>query len=207
MFCSTRWARSAALIASVALTLVVMPGGGVLAQQESSQALEQASSGNDGNSGAGANSGNTSSGNAGRDGNGNGGSASAGDAGATEDTGSTGAPLPENAELLEALGILDDVTNYGLTVLSGLDIPIELLPPPVAEPISAVPEDVNTGGQGGSGESSSISTEPGSGEAPAGGSINSASEDGVGSTSTGERKRDRQGNTADGGSETTTSGG
>ena len=92
-------------------------------------ALEQARSGEDGTSGAGANSGNTSTGNAKRDKNGNGGNASAGSAGeggTTETADSEEAPLPENAELLEALGILDVVTDYDLTVLDGLDIPIDV---------------------------------------------------------------------------------
>ncbi len=198
MLSRTHWARTVALTTAIAFVFAAFPPDSVLAQ---------ARSGEDGNSGAGAASGNTSSGNAGRDGNGNGGSASAGDAGSSENTEANEAPLPENAELLEALGILDDVTAYGLTVLTGLDIPVELLPPPVAEPVTAVPEDVNTGGQGGSGETSSISTEPGSGAAPAGGASSSASEDGVGSTSNGERKRDRQANNADGGEETTSTGG
>ncbi|MBA3450548.1 MAG: hypothetical protein H0T18_04985 [Chloroflexia bacterium] len=205
MLSRTRWARAAALTAAVAFAVAALPSEAVLAQQE--VAWEQARSGEDGNSGAGAGSGTTSSGNAGRDGNGNGGSASAGDAGSSESAESTEAPLPDNAELLKALGILDDVTAYGLTVLTGLDIPVELLPPPAEEPVSAVPEDVNTGGQGGTGETSSISTEAGDGAAPAGGSIDSASADGVGSTSTGERKRDRQGNTTDGGADTASAGG
>jgi hypothetical protein len=114
--------------------------------------------------------------------------------------------LPENAELLEALGILDDVTTYDLTVLSGLDIPIDLLPPPPADTAPAAPSDVDTGGVGPSGvttgdatveevttgETSTISTEPGSGSAPAGGSTGTAAEDGVGATDNGGRDRPRK---------------
>ena len=79
-----------------------------------SVALEQARSGEDGTSGAGANSGNTSTGNAERDKNGNGGNASAGEGGTTDTTAPEEAPLPENADLLAALGILDVVTAYDL---------------------------------------------------------------------------------------------
>ena len=73
---------------------------------------------------------------------------SAGEGGTTETADSEEAPLPENAELLEALGILDVVTAYDLTVLSGLDIPIELLPPPPADAAPAAPSDIDTGGAG-----------------------------------------------------------
>jgi hypothetical protein len=107
--------------------------------------------------------------------------------------------------LLATLGILDDVTAYNLTVLSGLDIPIEYLPPPPADSVPAAPSDINTGGVGSSGvtsgdatieevttgETSTISTDPGSGEAPAGGSTGTAAADGVGSTDNGENTRNR----------------
>ena len=209
------WARVAALTASLAIITAALPAGSTFAQQAPTQDLEQARSGEDGISGSGAGSGNTSTGNARRDNEGNGGNASAGSAGegitdvagSSEGTGSDDAPLPENAELLEALGVLDDVTTYNLTILTGLDIPIELLPPPPAEPVSTVPDDINTGGEGSSGETapvdtatneitstgetSAISTEPGTGAAPAGGSTGTAAEDGVGSTESGERVRDR----------------
>jgi hypothetical protein len=204
----TSWARITALAASLAIITAGLPAGSAFAQQAPSAALEQARSGEDGTSGAGADSGNTSTGNAKRDKNGNGGSTSAGSAGegGSTDTGadSEAAPLPENAELLEALGILDDVTAYDLTVLSGLDIPIELLPPP-ADAVPAAPSDIDTGGVGTSGttsgdatveetttdETSTISTEPGSGAAPAGGSTGTAAADGVGATDNGEKVRDR----------------
>lgn len=203
------WARIAALTASLAIITAALPAGSTFAQQAPTQDLEQARSGEDGTSGSGAGAGNTSTGNAGRDRDGNGGNASAGSAGegvtdvagSTESADSTGAPLPANAELLEALGVLDDVTAYDLTILTGLDIPIELLPPPPAEPVSTVPDDINTGGAGSSsetapgdtstGEASSISTEPGTGAAPAGGSTGTAAADGVGATDSGERVRDR----------------
>ena len=129
---STSWARVAALAASLASIAAGLPAGSAFAQEAPSATLEQARSGEDGSSGSGANSGNTSTGNAERDNDGNGGSASAGDAGegGTTETGtSEEAPLPENAETLEALGILDVVIAYDLTVLSGLEIPITLLPP------------------------------------------------------------------------------
>jgi hypothetical protein len=213
------WARVAALTASLAIVTAALPVGSAFAQQAPTQDLEQARSGEDGTSGAGAGSGNTSTGNARRDKDGNGGNASAGSAGegvtdvagTTEGAESNEAPLPENAELLDALGILDDVTTYDLTVLSGLDIPIELLPPPPAEPVSAAPDDIDTGGQGSTsettpaetstGETSSISTEPGTGAAPAGGSTGTAAADGVGATESGERDRDRPRNNDDGGAE------
>lgn len=213
------WARVAALTASLAIIAAALPGDSVFAQEAPSQSLEQARSGEDGASGAGANSGNTSTGNAKRDKDGNAGSATAGgagDAGATESTESEGPPLPENAAVLSALGILDDVTVYGLDILGGLDIPVELLPAPPADPVPAAPDDVNTGGQGSSGETSSgetptgetssISTEPGSGAAPAGGSTGTAAADGVGSTDSGEKVRDRPKKNADGATDTATSG-
>jgi len=213
---TTSWARITALAASLAIIMAGMPAGSAFAQQAPSVDLEQARSGEDGSSGAGADSGNTSTGNAKRDKNGNGGSTSAGSAGegGTTDTAadSEEAPLPENAELLEALGILDDVTAYDLTVLSGLDIPIELLPPPPADAVPAAPSDIDTGGVGTSGttsgdatidetttdESSTISTEPGSGAAPAGGSTGTAAADGVGATDNGERVRDHPRKSDDG---------
>lgn len=204
----TSRARITALAASLAIIMAGLPAASAFAQEAPSQALEQARSGEDGTSGAGATSGNTSTGNARRDKDGNGGNASAGSAGegaTTETAESEEAPLPENAELLEALGILDDVTTYDLTVLSGLDIPIEYLPPAPADPVPAAPSDIDTGGQGPSGvtsgdatieeattgETSTISTEPGSGEAPASGSTGTAAADGIGATDNGERTRDR----------------
>ena len=187
-----RWTRIAALTAGFAFIASTSPA--TILAQESSVALEQARSGEDGSSGAGATSGNMSSGNAERDRNGNGGNssaASAGEGGSDEAAETTAESLPENAELLDALGVLDDVTMAGIDVLTGLQIPVELLPAPVAEPVTAVPTDINTGGQGGTGESSSstISTEPGTGTAPAGGATSSASEDGEGNS--GDRDRDR----------------
>jgi hypothetical protein len=204
---STSWARITALAASLTFITAGLPAGSAFAQQAPSAALEQASSGEDGTSGSGANSGNTSTGNAKRDKDGNGGSASAGNAGeggTTETAGSEGAPLPENAELLAALGILDDVTAYDLTVLSGLDIPIELLPPPT-DPVPAAPSDINTGGQAPSGvtsgdatisetttsDTSTIATEPGLGAAPATGSTGTAAADGIGATDNSVSGRDR----------------
>jgi hypothetical protein len=204
---STTWARITALAASLTIITAGLPAGSAFAQQAPA-ALEQARSGEDGTSGAGANSGNSSTGNAERDKDGNGGNASAGSAGeggTTETADAEGAPLPENAELLEALGILDDVTAYDLTVLSGLDIPIELLPPPPADAVPAAPSDINTGGQAPSGvitgdatieevttgETSTISTEPGSGAAPATGSTGTAAADGIGATDSSESGRDR----------------
>jgi hypothetical protein len=211
-------ARAAATAAAVAVFAAAVPAGSVFAQQSPTVALEQARSGEDGTSGAGATSGSMTSGNdsAKRDKNGNGGTASAGSAGpsttgtASDGTGNSGGggnggggnggggeeassapPLPENAEVLDALGILDDVTVYGLDVLSGLDIPVELLPAPVEEPASSVPDDINTGGQGSSGSTSNVSTEPGSGSAPAGGSTNTVAADGTNSSSGGEKTRDR----------------
>lgn len=185
-----RWARVAALTAGFAVVAAASPAA-ILAQSEP-VALEQARSGEDGTSGAGATSGNMSSGNAGRDRNGNGGNASVASAGegAPADEAAPAESLPANAELLNALGVLDEVTMAGIDVLTGLDIPVELLPPPVAEPVSAVPTDINTGGQGGSGQSSSISTEAGTGSAPSGGATNSAAEDGE-NNSGGGGNRDR----------------
>lgn len=206
MMSNAAWARIAALFTAAIVATAAGPVDSAFAQQSPAVALEQARSGEDGTSGAGATSGSMTSGNdsAKRDKNGNGGTASAGSAGTgTTDVASGGggnggggeaasaAPLPENAEVLDALGILDDVTVYGLDVLAGLDIPVELLPPPVEEPVSSVPEDVNTGGQGSSGATSNVSTEPGNGGAPAGGSTNTIAADGVGSSSNGEKTRDR----------------
>jgi len=206
----TSWARITALAASLAIITAGLPAGSAFAQQAPSVDLEQARSGEDGTTGAGADSGNTTTGNAKRDKNGNGGSTSVGSAGeggttGTADADSEEAPLPENAELLEALGILNIVTTYDLTVLSGLDIPVALLPPPPADSVPAAPSDVDTGGVGSSGvtsgeatidesttdETSTISTEPGSGAAPAGGSTGTAAADGVGATDNGEKVRDR----------------
>ena len=187
-----RWARIAALTAGFAIAAVATPAA-ILAQ-EAPVELEQARSGEDGTSGAGATSGNMASGNAERDRNGNGGNASAGSAGEGDAAGTTEASsesLPENAELLDALGVLDDVTMAGIDVLTGLQIPVELLPAPVEEPTTSVPTDINTGGQGGSSQSSTsaISTEPGTGSAPAGGATSSAAEDGEGNS--GQQDRDR----------------
>jgi hypothetical protein len=184
MLNTSRLVRAATLCGALALVGASLSLDVVLAQETPSVALEQARKGEDGSSDAGAGSGNMSSGTAKRDSNGNGGNASAGGSGevATAD-GSSGtgtapaegeaAPLPENAELLDRLGILDDVTTYGVDVLVGMDIPVELLPelePEVAT--TTAPADVNTGGEGTSG-------------APAGGSTSAASEDG------GEKVRDR----------------
>jgi hypothetical protein len=198
-----RWARTAALTAGFAFVAATVAPQAILAQQ-APVALEQARSGEDGTSGAGAGSGNMSSGNADRDNNGNAGTATAGTAGDSENSGNGEAgseSLPENAELLDALGVLDDVTMAGIDVLTGLEIPVELLPVPVEEPVTAVPTDINTGGQGGSGQSSSstISTEPGTGTAPASGATSSAAEDGEGNS--GDRNRDRPRNNDDGGTE------
>jgi hypothetical protein len=211
----TSWARAAALTASFAIITAALPAASTFAQQAPTQELEQARAGEDGSSGSGAGSGNTSTGNAGRDEDGNGGNASAGSAGegvtdvadSTESPESSEAPLPENAELLDALGVLDDVTAYDLTILTGLDIPISLLPPPPVEPDSAAPDDINTGGQGTTsetapadtstgetaptGEISSISTDSGTDAAPAGGSTGTAADDGVGAMEDGERVRER----------------
>ena len=176
-------ARAAALTGALTLLGASLPMDVALAQQNPTVALEQARKGEDGSSNAGAGSGNMSSGTASRDKNGNGGNANAGSAGevATADGSSGGesapadaAPLPENAELLDRLGILDDVTTYGIDVLVGMDIPVELLPEQAPEPEAATaPADVNTGGQGSSG-------------APEGGSTSASTEDG-----SGEKTRDR----------------
>jgi hypothetical protein len=213
MLSKTSWARVAALSTVIAVVSAAVPAGAVFAQESPSVTLEQARAGEDGTSGAGAASGGFSTGNAKRDKSGNGGNASAGGAGeAAVADGSTGgetteaAPLPENAELLDALGILDDVTTYELDVLTGLDIPVELLPPPAAEPAPETATDVNTGGQDGEGATSNVSTDPGSGAAPAGGATNTAAEDGSGSTASGEPKRDRPKKNAEGGETGTTDG-
>lgn len=173
-------ARAAALTGALALLGTSLPLDAALAQESPSVALEQARKGEDGSSNAGAGSGNMSSGSASRDKNGNGGSSSevatAGGAGGTETAPAEGeaAPLPENAELLDRLGILDDVTTYGVDVLVGMDIPVELLPEPEpVETAASAPADVNTGGAGSSG-------------APEGGNTSAATEDG-----SGEKVRDR----------------
>jgi hypothetical protein len=211
---STVWARITALAASLAIIMAGLPAGSAFAQQAPSVTLEQARSGEDGSSGSGANMGNASTGNAERDKHGNGGNASvasAGEGGTTESAEPEAAPLPENAELLEALGVLDVVTAYDLTVLTGLSIPIELLPPPPADPAPAAPSDIDTGAVGPSGETSgeatieevttgetsTISTEPGSGAAPATGSTGTAAADGIGATDNGEKDRDRPRNNDD----------
>jgi hypothetical protein len=211
-------ARITALAASLAIIMAGLPAGSAFAQDASSVALEQARSGEDGSSGAGATSGNTATGNAKRDSVGNGGtvtSGSAGEGGTTEPEDSEEESLPENAELLAALGILEVVAAYDLTVLEDSDIAITLLPPPPADPVPEAPSDIDTGGEGPSGvtsgdatsgeavtgdatieeattgETSTISTEPGSGAAPASGSTGAAAADGVGATENGEEERDR----------------
>ena len=93
------------------------------------------------------------------------------------------------------------LATLGLNILTGLDIPVELLPTPVAAPAPAAPADINTGGQG---SSSTISNDPGTGSAPAGGSTSSSADNGVGSTLSGEKVRDRPRKSADDGSGTTT---
>jgi hypothetical protein len=215
MFSKRALARAAALTGAVAMIATAMPAELAFAQETPSVSLEQARKGEDGTTGTGADPGSMESGNAKRDEKGNAGNASAGGAGevATAD-GSTGStegsapPLPENAETLEALGILDDVTIYGLDVLSGLDIPVEVLPPPAeetAEPAAA--DDINTGGQGSDGTSDeAISTESGSESGPAGGSTSTAAEDGAGSTASGEKPRDRPRKNADGATDSATTG-
>ena len=131
--------------------------------------------------------------------------ARSGEDGTTDTTAPKEAPLPENADLLAALGVLDIVTTYDPTLLSGLDIPIALLPPAPADAAPAAPSDINTGGQAPSGEttgdatieevttgdSSTIATEPGSGAAPASGATGTAAADGIGATDSGETGRDR----------------
>jgi hypothetical protein len=210
--CSS-WPRITALAASLALITAGLPAGSSFAQEAPSAALEQASSGEDGSSGAGATVGNASTGNAERDEHGNGGNASvasAGEGGATEPVATDDAPLPENAEVLEALGVLGVVTAYNLTVLDDLEIPLSLLPPPPADAAPAASSDVDTGeGSSGvtsgdatieevtTGETSTISTEPGSGAAPASGSTGTAAADGVGATDSSETPRDRPRNNDD----------
>jgi hypothetical protein len=205
---STSWARVTALAASLAIITAGLPAGSAFAQEAPSVALEQARSGEDGATGAGANSGNTSTGNAKRDDKGNGGSASAGSAGeggTTEPVPSEEESLPENAETLEALGVLDLVTEYNLTILTGLEVPLTLLPPPPADSVAAAPSDINTGEQAPSDvtsgeatidetttdETSTIATESGSDGEPAGGSTGTAAADGIGATDSGEKPRDR----------------
>ena len=222
------WARIAALTAALAITMAGLPAGSTVAQEAPTQELEQARAGEDGTTGAGAGSGNTSTGNAERDNNGNAGSASAGSAGevGSSESADAEAALPENAEVLDAVGVLDEAILYDLDVLSGLNIPIELLPPPPAEPVTSVPADINTGGVGPSGETStdgtatgetaadgtstgetsSVSTEPGTGAAPASGSTGAAAEDGVGSTESGERERNRERRNDDGATDTAVGG-
>ncbi len=212
------WARVAALTAALAITTAGLPAGSTFAQEAPVQELEQARAGEDGTTGAGAGSGNTSTGNAERDNNGNAGSASAGSAGevGSSESADAEAALPENAEVLDAVGVLDEAILYDLDVLSGLNIPIELLPPPPTAPVSSVPPDINTGGAAPSGETStggtatgetsSISTEPGTGAAPASGSTGAAAEDGVGSTESGETERNRERRNDDGATDTAVGG-
>ena len=186
---TSSWARTAALTTALAFVGGMTTAQIASAQQTPSVALEQARSGEDGTSGAGAESGGLSTGSSKRDKNGNGSdSSSTATAGSAGDTGgsessdspeSTEAPLPANADVLAALGVLDDAQNYDLDILTGLDIPVELIPAPPVHEAPAAPADVNTGGQG---DASSVSTDPGSGSAPAGGSTGTAAEDGTGST-------------------------
>jgi hypothetical protein len=208
MLNTTNWARIAALTASLAIATATVPVIAVQAQDSSLEAYKRARAGEDGSTGVGAAGGNTTTGDeAKRDKNGNGGNASAGSGGeATDSAGGGGGsgeattePLPENAETLAALGVLDDVTAYDLDILDGLNIPVELLPPAAEAPASA-PADVNTGGEGATGETASgggttSETAPESGTtteaAPAGGSTTTAAADGEGSSSNGEKKRDR----------------
>ena len=202
---SRSWARVTALAASLTIIMAGLPAGSAFAQEAPSVALEQASSGEDGTTGSGANSGNTSSGNAERDKDGNGGRASAGSAGEGGTTGTTTSEeeaLPENAELLATLGILELVTRYNLSVLDDSNISIELLPPPAAAPDEEAPADIETGGQAPApvtsgdatieevttGETSTISTEPGSGAAPTTGSTGAAAPDGIGATNNGDNR-------------------
>ncbi len=205
MLSKTAWVRAAAMTGAMAIVTAAFPTGVAFAQDSSSITLEQARKGEDGTTGTGAAPGSLDSGSAKRDKNGNAGNATAGGAGevATAD-GSTGgsgstdgnaAPLPANADLLAALGILDDVTAYGIDILVGMDIPVELLPPPTTNSSPAAPSDIDTGGHGGTG--SDVSTAPGSGSAPAGGSTTTAADDGANSTSSGEKKRDRPNKDAD----------
>jgi hypothetical protein len=208
------WARTAALTTALAIIGGMTTAQIASAQQTPPVALEQARSGEDGTSGAGATSGGFSTGNAKRDKSGNGSSStasagSAGDTGGT-DTAAPAEELPPNADVLAALGVLDDAQTYDLDILTGLNIPLELLPPPPAEDAPAPPEDINTGGGG---DASSVSTEPGSGSAPAGGSTDTTAGDGTGATDSGEAKHDRphhnqtDGTTTDSGSGTSTDGG
>ncbi|HEX2282977.1 MAG TPA: hypothetical protein VHG52_14560, partial [Thermomicrobiales bacterium] len=104
--------------------------------------------------------------------------------------------------LYAALGILEVVAAYNLSVLDDSDIAIELLPPPAAEPVAEAPSDINTGGEAPSavttgdatieeattGETSTISMEPGSGAAPATGSTGAAAPDGIGATNNGDNQ-------------------
>ena len=209
------WARAAALTGAIAVVTAAFPVAVTVAQEAPSVALEQARRGEDGTSSAGAPSGSLETGSSKRDKNGNGGNASAGSAGdVTSGAGSSGStdspPLPANAELLSALGILDDVEIYGLDILDGMNIPVELLPPPPAETAPSAPADINTGGQ--SSDGANVSTNPGDGSAPAGGSTTSSAADGAGSSSNGEKTHDRprknadSGTNTDGGTATDTSG-
>jgi hypothetical protein len=194
MFSKTLWARIAALAVALAIGVATLPSGITHAQDESlAQHSKRARAGEDGTTGTGADGGNTTTGDANRDKNGNGGNATAGEGGQTDTSGSGGSdttnsgPPPENADVLEALGVLDVAEQYNLNILTGLNIPIELLPPPPAETTAPV-TDVNTGGQGTSGESTGGGTTDG---APAGGSTTTTAEDGAGSSANGEKKHDR----------------
>lgn len=226
MISKSAWAKAITVGTAFTLVSLSLPVAAVNAQESPSVALEQARRGEDGVSGAGATSGNLESGSSKRDKDGNGGTASAGGSGevAIGNTSTDGAangsssdapPPPANADLLSALGILDDVTTYGIDVLSDSDIPLELLPAPTENSSPSAPADVNTGGQGSSG--GGISTDPGagsapadagSGGAPAGGSTASAAEDGT--ANSGGKKKDKADKAAggtNGGTETSTAAG
>jgi hypothetical protein len=223
MSSKSTWAKAITVGTAFTLGSLSLPIAAVNAQESPSVALEQARRGEDGVSGAGATSGNLESGSAKRDKDGNGGTASAGGSGevatgntstdgAVEDSSSDAPPPPANADLLSALGILDDVTIYGIDVLSDSDIPLALLPVPTENSSPSAPSDVNTGGQGSSGEA--ISTDPGagsapadagSGDAPAGGSTASAAEDGT--ANSGGKKKDKAVDGTNGGTETSTAAG
>jgi hypothetical protein len=217
---TSSWARTAALTTALAFVGGMTSAQIASAQQTPSSALEQARSGEDGTSGAGAESGGLTTGSSKRDKNGNGSDSSstatagsAGDTGGSESSDSSApeeAPLPPNAEVLAALGVLDDAQTYDLDILTGLDIPVELIPAPPVHEAPAAPADINTGGKG---DASSVSTDPGTGDAPAGGSTGTAAEDGTGSTASGEPKKDHphhdktDGTTTGDGTGTSTDGG
>lgn len=227
MIDKSAWAKAITVGTAFTLVSLSLPVAAVNAQESPSVALEQARRGEDGVSGAGATSGNLESGSSKRDKDGNGGTASAGGSGevSTGNTSTDGAaegasseaPPPANADLLSALGILDDVTTYGIDVLADSDIPLELLPAPTENSTPSAPSDVNTGGQGSSG--GGVSTDPGTGAAPAdsgsggtasegapaGGSTASAAEDGT--ANNGGKKRDKAAEGTNGGTESSSAAG